>query len=113
MNFMQMSRSLRSFLFMWRLVRQSLSGLEHRHEVSATPRSYEAVLDHFRTVRAKVGQKFDRRTGMAAVRKVVLQDIPNSPGWTRTNNPPVNSRMLCQLSYRGTALGRKPILAAG
>ena len=23
------------------------------------------------------------------------------PGWTRTNNPPVNSRMLCQLSYRG------------
>jgi hypothetical protein len=25
-----------------------------------------------------------------------------SPGWTRTNNPPVNSRMLCQLSYRGT-----------
>ena len=27
----------------------------------------------------------------------------SSPGWTRTNNPPVNSRMLCQLSYRGTA----------
>jgi hypothetical protein len=27
----------------------------------------------------------------------------NSPGWTRTNNPPVNSRMLCQLSYRGSA----------
>ena len=27
-----------------------------------------------------------------------------SPGWTRTNNPPVNSRMLCQLSYRGTAV---------
>jgi hypothetical protein len=26
-----------------------------------------------------------------------------SPGWTRTNNPPVNSRMLCQLSYRGSA----------
>src|SRR4051794_34555538 len=25
----------------------------------------------------------------------------HSPGWTRTNNPPVNSRMLCQLSYRG------------
>ncbi len=25
----------------------------------------------------------------------------SSPGWTRTNNPPVNSRMLCQLSYRG------------
>jgi hypothetical protein len=27
----------------------------------------------------------------------------SSPGWTRTNNPPVNSRMLCQLSYRGSA----------
>src|SRR5688572_12699023 len=26
----------------------------------------------------------------------------DSPGWTRTNNPPVNSRMLCQLSYRGS-----------
>lgn len=24
-----------------------------------------------------------------------------SPDWTRTSNPPVNSRMLCQLSYRG------------
>ena len=27
----------------------------------------------------------------------------SSPGWTRTNNPSVNSRMLCQLSYRGLA----------
>src|SRR3954452_5259710 len=26
---------------------------------------------------------------------------PSSPGWTRTSNPSVNSRMLCQLSYRG------------
>jgi hypothetical protein len=26
---------------------------------------------------------------------------PCSPGWTRTSNPSVNSRMLCQLSYRG------------
>jgi hypothetical protein len=34
------------------------------------------------------------------------QAFSYSPGWTRTNNPPVNSRMLCQLSYRGTALGR-------
>ena len=32
------------------------------------------------------------------------QTMPNSPGWTRTNNPPVNSRMLCQLSYRGSVL---------
>src|ERR671935_3305290 len=29
----------------------------------------------------------------------------SSPGWTRTNNPPVNSRMLCQLSYWGPAAG--------
>jgi hypothetical protein len=27
--------------------------------------------------------------------------LRSSPGWTRTNNPSVNSRMLCQLSYRG------------
>ena len=28
-----------------------------------------------------------------------------SPDWTRTNNLPVNSRLLCQLSYRGMLLG--------
>jgi hypothetical protein len=36
-----------------------------------------------------------------------------SPGWTRTSNPSVNSRMLCQLSYRGLlpcGLGREPRL---
>jgi hypothetical protein len=32
-----------------------------------------------------------------------LEASRSSPGWTRTNNPPVNSRMLCQLSYRGLA----------
>jgi hypothetical protein len=25
-----------------------------------------------------------------------------SPEWTRTTNPAINSRMLCQLSYGGT-----------
>ena len=30
-----------------------------------------------------------------------LVRLQSSPGWTRTNNPSVNSRMLCQLSYRG------------
>ena len=35
-----------------------------------------------------------------------------SPGWTRTNNPPVNSRMLCQLSYRGS-LGQKSLAKLG
>src|SRR5690606_12868187 len=29
-----------------------------------------------------------------------------SPGWTRTNNLPVNSRLLCQLSYRGMVTRR-------
>jgi hypothetical protein len=33
-----------------------------------------------------------------------MRGLSHSPGWTRTNNPPVNSRMLCQLSYRGTVL---------
>src|SRR5688500_2168543 len=31
----------------------------------------------------------------------VLAGLFYSPEWTRTTNPPVNSRMLCQLSYRG------------
>ncbi len=35
-----------------------------------------------------------------------------SPGWTRTNNPPVNSRMLCQLSYRGSLVQRGETLAS-
>ncbi len=35
----------------------------------------------------------------------------SSPGWTRTNNPPVNSRMLCQLSYRGQRAGRRQNLS--
>jgi hypothetical protein len=26
---------------------------------------------------------------------------PGSPTWTRTKNLPINSRLLCQLSYRG------------
>ena len=34
------------------------------------------------------------------------KEIGSSPGWTRTNNPPVNSRMLCQLSYRGRQRGQ-------
>ncbi len=28
--------------------------------------------------------------------------MSGSPGWTRTSDTPVNSRMLCQLSYRGS-----------
>src|SRR3954453_16304084 len=29
--------------------------------------------------------------------------VRSSPDWTRTNNLPVNSRLLCQLSYRGSS----------
>ena len=38
--------------------------------------------------------------------------LRGSPGWTRTNNPSVNSRMLCQLSYRGLTTTRLCTLAA-
>ena len=31
-----------------------------------------------------------------------------SPGWTRTSNLSVNSRMLCQLSYRGPYVCARP-----
>ena len=43
------------------------------------------------------GRPSSRRKGR------ICRTFSSSPGWTRTNNPPVNSRMLCQLSYRGTA----------
>jgi hypothetical protein len=53
--------------------------------------------------------RYARRKGVA-LRETQLEKRPAlrafsySPGWTRTSNPPVNSRMLCQLSYRGTAV---------
>ena len=39
-------------------------------------------------------------------RKVVEYRRTGSPDWTRTSNPSVNSRMLCQLSYRGICVDR-------
>src|ERR671916_1049818 len=33
--------------------------------------------------------------------RCALRSPSGSPGWTRTSNPSINSRMLCQLSYRG------------
>src|SRR5206468_11903999 len=52
------------------------------------------------------------RPGRSGVRRSERRDF-SSPGWTRTNNPPVNSRMLCQLSYRGTApFGARSVAAA-
>src|SRR6478672_4713877 len=41
----------------------------------------------------------------ANVKGPVSRPFLHSPGWTRTNNPPVNSRMLCQLSYWGQQRG--------
>src|SRR6478752_3137905 len=41
--------------------------------------------------------------GRRCTRCARSEKVRSSPGWTRTNNPPVNSRMLCQLSYRGLA----------
>ena len=43
-----------------------------------------------------------RGAAVSGNRTPCLQEFCSSPGWTRTNNPPVNSRMLCQLSYRGS-----------
>jgi hypothetical protein len=33
----------------------------------------------------------------------------SSRDWTRTNNLPVNSRLLCQLSYAGPPVGATPL----
>jgi hypothetical protein len=37
---------------------------------------------------------------------VAVAVTDGSPGWTRTSNLSVNSRMLCQLSYRGPMSAR-------
>jgi inner membrane transporter RhtA len=55
------------------------------------------------TSEPNVGQRFLASRGVAERKGPRLRAYDSSPGWTRTNNPPVNSRMLCQLSYRGTA----------
>jgi hypothetical protein len=34
-----------------------------------------------------------------------------SPAWTRTRNRPINSRKLCQLSYRGLLIGARNLPA--
>ena len=67
-----------------------------------------------RSRRALPVAAFSRRQRSPAIRPgFVLSErrpfcsaLPSSPGWTRTNNPPVNSRMLCQLSYRGSVARR-------
>ena len=41
-------------------------------------------------------------------RAEIIGPFACSPGWTRTNNLPINSRLLCQLSYRGKATTGSP-----
>jgi integrase len=50
----------------------------------------------------KTGTKSAASLETADQKRPRFRGLRSSPGWTRTNNPPVNSRMLCQLSYRGT-----------
>ena len=59
---------------------------------------------------ATVSQFFGRQNPPTQ-RQAPLQPNPrpitvraSSSTWTRTRNPPVNSRMLCQLSYRGSTV---------
>src|SRR5690606_39082118 len=60
--------------------------------------------------RAQNGHRnWERRTGTgtgSAERAPELGAKKSSPAWTRTMNLPVNSRLLCQLSYGG------PLVAA-
>ena len=53
--------------------------------------------------RSGLGMRLSVAAYRTARKRRLKNDSFNSPGWTRTNNPPVNSRMLCQLSYRGSA----------
>src|SRR5215213_5358897 len=54
-------------------------------------------------VRVAIGQRHRNDVVSFNNRAARLRGFSYSPGWTRTNNIPVNSRTLCQLSYRGTA----------
>ena len=48
-------------------------------------------------------QKSWKTNGSVEPEEAELSDCLNgSPGWTRTNDPRINSPMLYQLSYRGT-----------
>jgi hypothetical protein len=76
----------------------------------AAERSDERLFSDVRGwVGTKVRYKRGRSLQAALAYLTHLQEGSSSPGWTRTNNPPVNSRMLCQLSYRGTVLGGREL----
>ena len=71
------------------------------------PTSEPGTTSSFRSPGTKVTPNLlaERRTDCPALAGLSC----SSPGWTRTNNPPVNSRMLCQLSYRGTVLSGREL----
>ena len=49
----------------------------------------------------EIGYEMRAPSGAPSSFLASLQELRGSPDWTRTSNPPVNSRMLYQLSYRG------------
>lgn len=53
-------------------------------------------------LRRKVGKVWD--SPAAPIGAHALTYWFGSPDWTRTSNPSINSRMLCQLSYGGLTL---------
>jgi hypothetical protein len=81
-----------------------------RYRVSGIPGSSRIVLGPDGALRlpgqpgSKSGSKESAPNGAPFIFGL-RKGVENSPAWTRTKNPSVNSRMLCQLSYRGK-LGR-------
>ena len=43
----------------------------------------------------------DERRDIEITLRELTENLLGSLNWTRTNNLPVNSRLLCQLSYQG------------
>jgi hypothetical protein len=71
------------------------------------PRSTSASVRSCATPPAQKCEQSARRSKRAEPRLTCFPlgqaRLVGSPGWTRTSNPSVNSRMLCQLSYRGSS----------
>src|SRR6266705_2474121 len=86
------------------------AGLRHNAEIGQPGLCFSAYghkfginhLGHEEAASGKSWAKVRARRLCPKIRKAPVCGLfQSSPGWTRTNNPPVNSRMLCQLSYRG------------
>src|SRR5439155_25279069 len=94
------------------------AGLRHNAEIGQPGLCFSAYghefginhLGHEEAASGKSWAKVRARRLCPKIRKEPVCGLfQSSPGWTRTNNPPVNSRMLCQLSYRGTVLGGREL----